>query len=206
VGAGAQITAVEPDRDMAAWLVDALPHQDIQVIVAPLEEADVARSSYDLAVAATSFHWVQPAPGLQKLRRALRPGGWLAIWWMLFEDPAAPDEFDGVAQALLGASPSGGEPGRPPFQLDERARLGELRQAGFVQATSEILRSQHRLSAAQVAALYSTMAILLRRPYDHQVKLLDALEGLVANQFQGEVTRTFVTALYTARAPSATGA
>jgi SAM-dependent methyltransferase len=206
VGAGAQVTAVEPDRDMAAWLVDSLPRRDVQVIVAPLEDADVAPSGFDVAVAATSFHWVHPASGLHKLRRALRPGSWLAIWWMLFEDPSAPDEFDGAAQAVLGGSPSASEPGRPPFQLDEPARLDELRRAGFVQATSDILRSRHQLNPAQIVALYSTMAILLRRPHDEQVKLLDALEGLVANQFEGEVTRTFVTALYTARAPSASGA
>ena len=127
------------------------------------------------------------------------------MWWMLFEDLSAPDEFDRAVRALLGASPSGAEPGRPPFQLDERARLGELRHAGFVQATSETLRSQQRLDPAQVVALYATMAILLRRPEDQQARLLDTLEGIVANQFGGEVTRTFVTALYTARNPSASG-
>lgn len=199
---GAKVTAVEPNADIASWLADRLTSPDLQVIVAPFEDAGLPTASFDLAVAATSFHWVQPDPGLVELRRVLRPGAWLALWWILFEDPSDPDEVDREVERLLGASPSGAAPGRRPFQLDELARLGELRRAGFVDATSEVLRSQHRMDAAQTVALYSTMAIVLRRSDDEQTRLLDALGELVADRFGGSVTRTFVTALYTARNPS----
>jgi SAM-dependent methyltransferase len=199
---GAKVTAVEPNTDMAAWLMDSLPGEDVHVVVAPLEDAELPDASFDLAVAATSFHWVRPGSGLPKLRRVLRPDAWLALWWTLFEDPSDPDEFDRQVVGLLGASPGGVEPGRPPFQVDERARLAELRGAGFVDTKSEILRSHHRLDADDAVALYSTMAIVLRRPEPERAKLLDALRSVVADRFGGEVTRTYVTALYTARNPS----
>ena len=75
---GAKVTAVEPNADIASWLADRLTSPDLQVIVAPFEDAGLPTASFDLAVAATSFHWVQPDPGLVELRRVLRPGAWLA--------------------------------------------------------------------------------------------------------------------------------
>ena len=77
---GAKVTAVEPNADIASWLADRLTSPDLQVIVAPFEDAGLPTASFDLAVAATSFHWVQPDPGLVELRRVLRPGAWLALW------------------------------------------------------------------------------------------------------------------------------
>ncbi len=35
---------------------------------------------FDLAVAATSFHWVDQAQGWPKLKACLRPGAWAVIW------------------------------------------------------------------------------------------------------------------------------
>jgi ubiquinone/menaquinone biosynthesis C-methylase UbiE len=41
---------------------------------------DFAGSAHvDLIVSATAFHWVDPAVGLAKAARLLRPGGWLAL-------------------------------------------------------------------------------------------------------------------------------
>jgi SAM-dependent methyltransferase len=34
---------------------------------------------FDLIVSATAFHWIDPAIGLAKAARLLRPGGWLAL-------------------------------------------------------------------------------------------------------------------------------
>jgi ubiquinone/menaquinone biosynthesis C-methylase UbiE len=34
---------------------------------------------FDLIVSATAFHWIDPAVGLAKAARLLRPGGWLAL-------------------------------------------------------------------------------------------------------------------------------
>jgi hypothetical protein len=62
-------------------------------VISSFEEADITLAGFDLAVAATSFHWVDQKLGLSKLGRAIRPGGWVALWWTLFRDPDQPDEF-----------------------------------------------------------------------------------------------------------------
>jgi SAM-dependent methyltransferase len=48
---------------------------------------------FDLAVAATSLHWVRLDVALSKLAQALRPGGWLAAWWTVFGDPERVTDF-----------------------------------------------------------------------------------------------------------------
>jgi len=52
---------------------------------------------FDLAVAATSFHWVDQRRGLHKVSESLRPGAWIALWWRLFRDPDHPDAFSRCA-------------------------------------------------------------------------------------------------------------
>ena len=75
---GATVVAVEPGVAMAARLRERVEGRNCTVVEAEFEQADV-RGPFDLAVAATSFHWVDPALGLDKLANLVRPGGLLAL-------------------------------------------------------------------------------------------------------------------------------
>jgi SAM-dependent methyltransferase len=198
---GAAVTAVEPNPNLATFLQRSLAASELEVEVAMLEEAQLPDGAFDLAVAANSFHWVDPNVGQQKLLRALRPRGWLAIWWMLFEDPTRLDDFDRAIETVLGPSQSIVDPGPTALQLDAEARCARLRAAGFVNVRSEIVRSVHTFDSTGIRALYATMAIVLRRREPEQVAMLDALAALVERDFDNVVTRTFVTPLHTAQAP-----
>jgi SAM-dependent methyltransferase len=55
---GAHVTAVEPDRSMAPYLCDPASSANLDVVIASFEETDIPLDNFDLAVAATSFHWV----------------------------------------------------------------------------------------------------------------------------------------------------
>lgn len=196
LAARADVTAVEPNTAMADHLRDKLKDEHPHVIVAtfaPLEDG-----AFDLAVAATSFHWVDPRHGYNKVRRVVRSYGWVAVWWMLFEDPTQPDELRVVTERLLGVRK---EPGRIPFEIDEMARRYELHAAGFVNLDSELIRSEISMTAERVRALYATMAVVLRRPPDEQVRLLDELEAAVHSDYGGHVRQRLLTALYTGRNP-----
>ena len=200
--AGGSVTAVEPDPGLAGYL--AVRYPDVEVVPVTLEEAALGEEGYDLAVAATSFHWVDQQAGLTKVGRCVRRGGWVALWWTLFRDPGRPDPFAEAVEQILGPTTRGAfdEPGRPPFQLDEEHRLRDLdRWAGLVELDAELLRSPRALSAQEARALYASMATVLRRPAHDQERLLDAIEAVVTNRFGGEVERQFVTAIYTGRRP-----
>jgi SAM-dependent methyltransferase len=201
---GAHVTAVEPDLSMASYLRGATASANLDVVPSSFEEADVGRDRFDLVVAATSFHWVDQEVGLSKLRQALRPGGWAALWWTIFRDPDQPDEFSQAVEQVLGPSTRGAfdESGRPPFQLDESYRRRDMaRWAGLDDVTSQVITWTSELTPVQARALYASMATVIRRPADEQRRVLDGVERLATELSDGVVKRRFVTALYTGRKP-----
>jgi SAM-dependent methyltransferase len=199
---GAKVTGIEPNEPLARYLQKTLGNRSLDVVVAAFEDAPLEDGIFELAVAANAFHWVDQEVGPPKLRRIVVPGGWLAIWGMLFVDPTRPDQLTPFLQRELGLSSSPViTPERLPFHMDEAARLPELRRAGFVNIESEVIRSQVPMGAAEVRALYASMTTILCRPPAEQPRLLDAIEGIVRDEFGGEVDRHFITGLYTARNP-----
>jgi hypothetical protein len=64
------VTAVEANPDTAGYLRSNFKG-DLKLIARPFEEADLGDvGDFDLAVAATSFHWVDQAHGWPNLKAA----------------------------------------------------------------------------------------------------------------------------------------
>jgi len=74
---GADLLAVEPDTRMAS-IAQA---KGIPLELATFEQWDPAGRRFDLVVFAASFHWVDPAVALPKIRGILSDGGKLALIW-----------------------------------------------------------------------------------------------------------------------------
>jgi SAM-dependent methyltransferase len=162
---GARVTAIEPDRSMAPYLSDTAASANLDVVIASFEEADITQEKFDLAVAATSFHWVDQEVGLSKLGQVLRLGGWVALWWTFFRDPDQPDEFSRALDHILGPLTRGAfdEPGRPPFQLDESHRRRDMtRWAGLDDVTSQVIPWTCEITPVQARALYASMGTVIR--------------------------------------------
>ena len=50
----------------------------VEVVTAAFEDWPLPSEPFDVVLAATAFHWIDPAVRLAKTADALRPGGWLA--------------------------------------------------------------------------------------------------------------------------------
>ncbi len=121
------LVALEPDPGLAAFLRKSLDER-IEIRPTTLEAAEL-EDDFDLATAASSFHWVDEDVGLARFRDALRPGGWLALWWTVFGDARRPDPFRDAVDPLvheLPRSPSEATGGRPTFAHDGEARVAAL--------------------------------------------------------------------------------
>src|SRR6478609_6351577 len=70
---GMDVVAVEPGARLAALLTER--HPRAQVIVARAEDVELAAGSFDVAVAATSLHWMDLDVVLPKVHRALKADG-----------------------------------------------------------------------------------------------------------------------------------
>jgi SAM-dependent methyltransferase len=81
--AGCTVLGVEPDERMAAFA-----HQTgVDVEVSTFEAWDPTGRTFDAVIAATAWHWVDPVAGATKAAQVLRPGGRLALFWHVFQQP-----------------------------------------------------------------------------------------------------------------------
>lgn len=196
------VVAIEPDEALAAYLTSTSP--SVEVRVEPFEDADLPPESFDLAIAATTFHWIEPAAGLRKVRHVLRLRAWWAMWWNNFGDPDREDAFhDATAHLLnhLPESPSHGEPDRPPFALDVEAREADLAAAGFVNVAHQLMHWTLRMDPPQTRALYGTYGSINRLRSSERESLLDEIARIAREQFGGRVERNMITSIYTAQKP-----
>jgi SAM-dependent methyltransferase len=76
---GAHVTAVELSAAMLSELAAASP--GVRAVQGSGHALPLADASADLITYAQAWHWMDPAQALPEVRRVLRPGGVLALWW-----------------------------------------------------------------------------------------------------------------------------
>jgi SAM-dependent methyltransferase len=197
------LVALEPDPALAAHLRESLGAR-VEIRETTLEDAELELGAYDLAAAASSFHWIDEDVGLARIAAALRPGGWLGMWWTLFGDAETPDAFISATSPLLEdlqSSPTAGEPGRPPHARDREARVAALETAGYEAVEHELLRWSASWDTNGIRGLYATFSPIARLEEPRRTEILDEIARIAREDFGGRVERTLLTSLYTARCP-----
>jgi SAM-dependent methyltransferase len=117
---GADVLAVEPDTRMAA----VAQAKGIPVELATFEDWDPAGRRFDRVVFAASFHWVDPAVALPKIRGILDGGGKLALIWNRLR-PTNPTraEFEAIYRDYMNVETHRGD-GSPGEVIDMIAAAG----------------------------------------------------------------------------------
>jgi SAM-dependent methyltransferase len=204
---GCQVVAVELGAHLAAVARRNLARfPAVEVVTAAFEDWPLPSEPFDLVLAATAFHWIDPAVRVDKAADALRPGGWLAtiathhvaggdesffaeaqdcyIRW----DPATP--ADGVTLPAASSIPSSSE------ELDRSRRFGpaELRRYEWDQSYTtagyrELLLTYSGHRDLEPAA---------------QTGLLDCISRLIDTRYGGRITKRYLTELRTAPTLSGT--
>ena len=203
LAAGADpLFAIEPDARLAGYLRASLVSPALQVVNATFESAEPPRASFDLGLAATSFHWIDALKGLNKVAALLRPGGWWAMVWNVFGDDDRPDPFHEATDALLNDGPK--SPSQAAQGTANALRTNDWLSAfgrcgAFEDIASRIERWELVIDPDQVVALYSTYSNIAAYPADERREVLAELRRIAADTFAGRVVRNMVTILYTAR-------
>jgi SAM-dependent methyltransferase len=185
VDAGAWVTAIVPGRALAERL--RARFREVDVVIARAEDAPLPDAAFDLAVAATSVHWLDLDVVLPMLHRALVRGGHLAVWRNAFGDPSVPTPFRERIAAIVARR--GGSATRPgPGELDTGGWIRRLTAGGhFVATHTEQFRWSIELDAEQVRDLFSTFS-------DWSEAEVDAA-AQASRELGGRVTEHYVTPL-----------
>lgn len=218
---GATIIAAEPGEALAALArVHLAGHPAVEVRTTRFEDLDAPAGAFDLVVAATSFHWVDPAIGYPKAAELLRPGGSLALLTNAHAaggnhtDPAFADAVHQIHQSL---APTIGEWTFPTAdEIAERAAAGgglaalwaridrNLAEAPDVSGwfDTPTVRTFPCMATydrdAYLGMLASQSSYALMEP-DQQARLLDGIGSLIDTLLGGRVTKQYVTVVATAQ-------
>jgi SAM-dependent methyltransferase len=196
------LVGVEPDPRLADFLRASLGSR-IELRVTALEDAQL-ESDFDMTSAASSFHWVDEAVGLEKICDALQPGGWVALWWTVFTYNGPPDPFQEALDPLFAdvpRGPSASRDGRPPFALDAERRRDALATAGFADVGHERIAWARSWDTDGIRGLYASFSPVRALEPERRAKLLDSIAEIAESRFGGTVELSLVSALYTARKP-----
>lgn len=200
------LCVIEPDPRLARYLDRSLGARRTRthIVRSAFEDVALPEGVFDLGVAATSFHWVNEYRALPRIARALRPGGWWAMWWNRHGDPDRPTEFQRATMAIWGSRP--GRYGRwvrdnrRQMRREIARRLGHLRGNGrFDRIAFEPIRWHVDLTAPEVRGLYGTFGEVGQMPPRQRVRFLDSIERVARTEFGGVVRFSILTPIYTAR-------
>ena len=194
------LTIVEPDVRFASMLsttLNATP-ANCRVIHESFEDVVLSDNQFDLIVAATAFHWIEPTSGLRKIKRLLRHDGFVALFWNVLGDRGKEDLFHDATYSLLSLVP--GNPSEQantvPFALDSEARQAEAKTVGFTKTEYLESRWSQVFTTDQIGKLYESFSHIQRLDADSRAKLLDALMTIADRQFNGKVVRNITSCLY----------
>lgn len=181
VEAGLSVTAVEPGPNLAGRLRARLPQ--VTVLTGTAEEAELPEAGFDLAVAATSVHWLNLEIVLPKLHRALVPGSSFAVWRTAFGDPTVRTRFRERTGQIVGRRRAA--PARPgPDELDTAGWVRELTAGGlFAEVSTDTFRWSIVLGADEVHGLFSTFSNWSAAEVEEATQAVRDLGGSVTEHY-----------------------
>ncbi|MFN8221807.1 MAG: class I SAM-dependent methyltransferase [Gaiellales bacterium] len=196
------LVLVEPSAELGRHLRERFGDR-VVVREATFETAELPDASFDLVAAATSFHWVDTGPGLERAAAVLREGGLFAAWWTIHHDPDAPHDplylaLEPILDQLPRYDPGGGV-SASGYATDLDARCAEIRATGrFAEPAVQMFRWELPLDTASARALFATFSPVLALTPVERTAILDQIADVVERRFGGSYARTCVTVLYTA--------
>lgn len=117
---GCSVTAVEPGLEMAALARRRIADfGNVDIETSTFERWDDRGRRFDVLVAASAWHWVDPSIGWKRAHDVLHPGGWMALLGnVVVRRPGEPEAYAQTADVHERFSPGNPGWGHPPLEED----------------------------------------------------------------------------------------
>ena len=204
---GCRIVAVELGAALAAVARRNLARfPEVEVVASAFEDWPLPAEPFDVVIAATAWHWLDPAVRVAKAAEALRPGGALAT--------VSTHHVAGGTEAFfveVQACYERWDPDTPPgLRLPPAAEVGqdteELERSGqfgpVVTRRWEWERSYSTAAYLEVLRTYSGHRAL---PPATRRSLLNCIAALIDTRFAGRIAKRYLTELRLAHRAAGTG-
>ncbi|MFE5794240.1 class I SAM-dependent methyltransferase [Streptomyces sp. NPDC056503] len=190
---GCRITAVEAGPSMAAVARRNLEGvAGVEIVTADFESWPLPADSFDVVLAATSFHWIDPAVRVAKAAEALRPGGALAVVRTQHVRGGTEEFFIEVQRCYERFDPETPPGLRPPDAADvdgsDHARE-VVRSGAFGPTVFRRYEQDLTYTTSEYLKLLRTYSGHRALPAAARNGLLGCVAGLIDGRFGGRVTK-----------------
>ncbi|WP_372343193.1 class I SAM-dependent methyltransferase [Streptomyces sp. KL116D] len=213
---GCRIVAVELGAELAAVARRRLAgHPGAEVEVAAFEDWPLPAEPFDVVLAATSFHWIDPAVRVAKSARALRPGGTLATVSthhvaggtadFFVEVQGCYERFDPATPPGLRLTPAADIPYDSQEAPNRNVAQGNAALPGADRFEPPVFRRHERditFTTEEYRDLLCTFSGTRDLEPAARSGLLDCVGDLIDRHYGGRVTKRYLTELRVARRKS----
>ncbi|MEU6627547.1 class I SAM-dependent methyltransferase [Streptomyces parvus] len=195
-GRGCRITAVEAGPRMAAIARRNLAESPAaEVVTAAFESWPLPAEPFDVVLAATAFHWIDPAVRVPRAAEALRPGGALAVVRSQHVMGGTEEFFVEVQRCYERFDPATPPGLRPPAadEVDNSDHAEEVARSGRFGRT--VFRRYERdltYTTAEYLDVLRTYSGHRALPEAARSGLLACVAGLIDGRHGGRVTKRYL--------------
>jgi SAM-dependent methyltransferase len=203
---GSSVTAVEPGAGMAALARRQLAaFGNVEVEISTFEEWDDGGRRFDVLVAASAWHWVDPSIGWRRAHDVLHRGGWMALLGnIVVRRPGEPEVYAETADLHERFSPGNPGWGHPPLE-DEVRMTGEG--WGLVEGPGSLFEptivrwypAVQWFDGDGFADLLRSTSLYRSLDSDARDPLLDAIAGRIRTQMGDRASRRYLSVLRVGR-------
>ena len=200
---GCEILCLEPSVELAELArrnLSVFPKVEIREEL--FERFEVVAGSFDLVVAATSFHWLDPATRCAKACQALSAGGMISLLTNVHPRPFS-GFFERVQDVYRAIAPDLAHSGvRSETEEWADEVTAELARTGLFDPV-EVLTEKwgRRLSRDQYLALLETSSLHRRLSEGQRLRLFTEIGRLIDEEYGGHIDHPYLTTLCLARKP-----
>ena len=188
---GALLVAVERGPNLADVARRNLSRfEHAEVVVADFDRWDAPPASFDVVVAATSFHWLDPSTRVARCAAILRPGGSLAIVHTRWGVAQGDDAFFAASQTCYSRWDPNHDPTFRQIRPEDLARpCIDLAIPEFAHVAHRRYLCAREYSAATYCELLGSFSNVLALEERRRTGFLACMSSLIDSQFGGRIVR-----------------
>lgn len=201
---GYHVLCIELGENMAVLArrnLEAYPRTEVRT--GDFEQMPLQDETFDLAISATAFHWLDKSIAYPKVARSLVPGGAISLFWNEHVHSDASDGFFEAAQRIyereapeiVGPEDYKGLP-RPDEVPD---RTGEIQNTGlFGEVITRSYQWDVHYDAADYLRVLNTYSGHRSLREDSRERLFRGIGHLIDSEYGGSIVKGYLTTLYVA--------
>lgn len=198
---GYTMLCLDIGKDLAAIAAQKCrPYPPVKFQMTSFEDWHPEGQTFDLVISATAFHWIPPQIGYPKIAQILEFRGTMALFWNLHPPPYT-GFFSAVQQVYRRVVPEWGDPRNGP-STEERIRSREttINESGLFEPV--LVRRYpwtETYSTESYLRLLNTYSDHLALDESRRQKLFEGIGDLIEREYDGVVTRPYLSVLYIAK-------